>query len=154
MQFDRGKFKSLVHYVIARAGDRDGFGAVKLYKVLWFSDARAYMLTGNPITGETYIREKYGPLPVHALGVLEELSLDGIIRIWDDVHYNHRIRRFSSLTNPDRRRSRSSGRSRLSVNSTHHPVFPRQFGPRLAENLRMMRRARPQPKIAGKLYLR
>jgi hypothetical protein len=102
MQFDREKFKSLVHYVIARAGDRDGFGAVKLYKVLWFSDARAYMLTGNPITGENYIREKYGPVPVHALGVLQELSLDGMIRIWGDVHYNHRIRRFSSLTNPDR----------------------------------------------------
>jgi hypothetical protein len=43
MQFDREKFKSLMHYVIAKAGDEDGFGAVKLYKILWFSDARAYM---------------------------------------------------------------------------------------------------------------
>jgi hypothetical protein len=102
MQFDREKFKSLMHYVIARAGDRDGFGAVKLYKVLWFADARAYMLSGGPITGETYIREKYGPVPVHALGVIDELARDGAIRVWNDVYYNRPIRRFSSLRSPDR----------------------------------------------------
>jgi hypothetical protein len=102
MQFDREKFKSLLHYVIARAGDRDGFGAVKLYKVLWFSDARAYMLHGAPITGETYIREKYGPLPMHAQGVLNELAQQNTIRVWSDVFHNRQIRRFSSLTNPDK----------------------------------------------------
>jgi hypothetical protein len=90
-----------MHYVIARAGDRDGFGAVKLYKVLWFSDARAYMQFGKPITGETYIREKYGPLPIHALGIIHELSLQGAIKVWSDIYYNHPIRRFSALTNPD-----------------------------------------------------
>jgi Protein of unknown function (DUF4065) len=91
-----------MHFVIARAGDRDGFGAVKLYKVLWFSDARAYMLLGKPITGETYIREKHGPLPIHALGVIHELSLQGAIKVRSDVYYNRSIRRFSALTNPDR----------------------------------------------------
>jgi hypothetical protein len=91
-----------MHYVIARGGDRDGFGAVKLYKVLWFSDARAYMLFGKPITGETYIREKYGPLPIHALGIIHELSLQGAIKVWSDTYYNRQVRRFSALTNPDR----------------------------------------------------
>ena len=104
MQFDREKFKSLMHYIIAKAGDEDGFGAVKLYKILWFSDARAYMLSGEPITGETYIREKYGPLPVHAIGVINELVEEGAIRVWNDVYYNRHIRRFRSLRAPDRPR--------------------------------------------------
>jgi hypothetical protein len=102
MQFDRQKFKSLMHYVIAKAGDADDFGAVKLYKILWFSDARAYMLSGTPITGETYIREKYGPLPVHAIGVINELAEKGAIRVWNDAYYNRQIRRFRSLRAPDR----------------------------------------------------
>ena len=51
MAFDREKFKQLVHYVIWKAGKRDWFGATKLNKVLWFADARAYVLTGRPITG-------------------------------------------------------------------------------------------------------
>jgi hypothetical protein len=66
MQFDRDKFKALVHYVIWRAGGRDGIGATKLYKVLWFAEARAFVLSNRPISGETYIREEDGPSPRHA----------------------------------------------------------------------------------------
>jgi hypothetical protein len=63
MVFDRDKFKRLVHYIIWKAGKRDWFGATKLNKVLWFSDTRAYALTGAPITGATYVREQWGPVP-------------------------------------------------------------------------------------------
>ncbi|MGB6541114.1 MAG: Panacea domain-containing protein [Xanthobacteraceae bacterium] len=102
MQFDRDKFKSLLHYVIWKTSDRAGFGTTKLYKVLWFSDARAFMLYKEPITGETYIREKYGPMPRHAAGVLNEMRLGGLIRIWNDRYFNKPIRRFASLEKPDR----------------------------------------------------
>jgi Protein of unknown function (DUF4065) len=102
MQFDRNKFKSLLHYVVWKTGDKDGFGATKLYKVLWFSDARAYMLAREPITGEVYIRDKFGPLPTHALAVIDELSREGAIRVSNDVYYNKPIRHFHSLRLPDR----------------------------------------------------
>jgi hypothetical protein len=102
MQFEHGKFKALLHYVVWKAGDIDGFGATKLYKILWFSDARAYMLFGTPITGETYIREKYGPLPQHAITVLKELANDGAIRISQDEYFNKPIRRFHSERVPDK----------------------------------------------------
>lgn len=49
MSFEREKFKRLFHYVVWKAGKKDGFGATKLYKVLWFSEARTYLLTGEPI---------------------------------------------------------------------------------------------------------
>lgn len=102
MQFDRDKFKSLLHYVVWKAGDSDGFGATKLYKVLWFSDARAFMLSKEPITGEIYIREKYGPLPRHADAMIQELANDGAIKVWNDRYYNKPIRRYKSLRTPDR----------------------------------------------------
>jgi hypothetical protein len=102
MQFDKTKFRSLLHYVIWKTGDREGFGTTKLYKVLWFSDARAFMLYKEPITGETYIRQKYGPMPKHAAGVLNEMQTQGVIRIWIDKYFNQSIRRFESLQNPDR----------------------------------------------------
>lgn len=81
MEFDRPKFKRLVHYIIWKAGKRDWFGATKLNKVLWFVDARAYMLTGKPITGETYIREKFGPVPKHIKPVLNELQRERTVKI-------------------------------------------------------------------------
>lgn len=55
MTFKREKFKRLVHYIIWKAGKRDWFGAVKLNKVLWFSDTEAFAHTGEPITGAKYI---------------------------------------------------------------------------------------------------
>jgi hypothetical protein len=100
--FDRNKFKSLLHYVVWKAGDRDGFGATKLYKVLWFSDARAFMLKRKPITGETYIREKYGPLPKHAMDVITELERDGAIELRNTRYFNKALRQFHSLRTPDR----------------------------------------------------
>ena len=102
MQFDRDKFKALLHYVVWRGGDKDGFGATKLYKVLWFSDARSFILFGEPITGESYVREKYGPLPRHALSVIQELEDDGAIRVWNDTYFNKPIRYFHSLRTPDK----------------------------------------------------
>jgi hypothetical protein len=102
MQFDREKFKAVFHYVVWKAGNIEGFGATKLYKVLWFSDARAFMLLKEPITGEVYIREKFGPLPKHALSVIDELEREGAIRVTQSRFFNRGIRHFESLRRPDR----------------------------------------------------
>jgi hypothetical protein len=98
--FDREKFKSLVHYVIARAGDKPGFGATKLNKVLWFADARLFMLRGRPITGAAYIREKYGPVPQQIMPVRDELVHEGRVRIIPP-HFEYEGWRFRSLRPPE-----------------------------------------------------
>jgi hypothetical protein len=84
MEFDRDKFKRLVHYIAWKAGRRDWFGATKLNKVLWFADARVFVLRGTPITGATYIREKFGPVPRHITLVRAELEREGIIEVIKD----------------------------------------------------------------------
>lgn len=81
MSPDLEKLKSLIHYVAWKAGKRDWFGATKLYKVLWFSDARQFVLTKKPITGATYIREKYGPVPKHAMAIRAQLEKEGAIKV-------------------------------------------------------------------------
>lgn len=100
MQFDRDKFKALVHYIIWKAGARDRFGATKLSKVLWFSDARAFVLAGKPITGAIYIREKWGPVPKQMMPVRAELEREGSIRvIGPRSTYDHT--KFTALVAPD-----------------------------------------------------
>jgi len=49
--FDRSRLKNLIHYVIWVAGAHANFGATKLYKIAWFSDARRFVLSGQSITG-------------------------------------------------------------------------------------------------------
>jgi len=94
--FDRDKFSRLVHYVICKAGNKPGFGATKLNKVLWFAEARHYMLTGKPITGETYIRQKYGPVPKDIRSVTADLKDRGLIQIFDPKQ-EYEGRRFRAI---------------------------------------------------------
>jgi hypothetical protein len=97
MKYDKEKLKRLVHYVAWKAGKRDWFGAVKLNKVLWFADARQFVLTGKPITGAVYIREKFGPVPKHMLQIQAELEKEGLARIVPDKP----LKRLVALKSPD-----------------------------------------------------
>src|SRR5680860_147283 len=101
MTFDKEKFKRLFHYVVWKAGKRDGFGATKLYKVLWFSEARTYVLTGKPIAGAAYIREKHGPVPRLAVPVREELTSEGAIKAWKGKYYDYDMWHFEAKRPPD-----------------------------------------------------
>ena len=101
MQFDRSKFKALVHYIIWKAGAKPAFGATKLNKVLWFSDAKAFVLRGTSITGAKYIREKYGPVPHQIMPVRFELEREGLIDIRSERYYDRNTTRFRSISAPD-----------------------------------------------------
>lgn len=84
MQFNKAKFKLLVRYIAWKAGRRDWFGATKLNKVLWFADARIFVLRGQSITGATYIRQKYGPVPRQIMPIRAELEREGYIKVFEE----------------------------------------------------------------------
>ena len=95
------KFKALVHHVIHMCKDRmDQLGAVRLNKILWFADAFAYQMRGSPITEETYVKRKFGPVPRHILRTLEALQDERKILIVEP-EYPLDTRKFISLGNPN-----------------------------------------------------
>ncbi len=79
MEFNKDKFKALVLYIIWRTSHIDGFGSTKLNKALWFSEARAFEAHGSPITGEQFVRDKFGPRSKHLKEVCAELEDAGLI---------------------------------------------------------------------------
>lgn len=98
-EFDIERLKQLFHYVIRAAGGRPGFGAVKLYKIAWFSDARAFALRGKSITGATYVREEHGPIPKVARAARSALVKSGAISETRGVK-EYEGWRFRSLRDP------------------------------------------------------
>ena len=85
---DRQKFKQLVHYIVSRRShDTDSLGAVKLNKILWLSELRAYHETGYSITDARYIKKEFGPVPASVMPILRELEAEGAIRIREAPHY-------------------------------------------------------------------
>jgi hypothetical protein len=97
MKLDFEKFKHAVHYVIWKTANHKGYGATKLNKVLWFADARVYVLKGHSITGAKYIRERFGPVPTPAMLARDELQKAGPIEIWTD----RKQTRFRTNVKPD-----------------------------------------------------
>lgn len=78
-KFDRGKFKEMVLYFAERAaaGDDQGFGMVKLNKLLYRADFEAFRTLGHSITGESYERQEFGPVARDLPIVLDELAESG-----------------------------------------------------------------------------
>jgi hypothetical protein len=95
--FNAEKFGRAVHYVIWKAANRPKFGAVKLNKVLWFAEARVYVLHRHHMTGEAFLKEQYGPVPKHIIPTRERLKKAGLIEIWEDRGQT----RFRAKTQPD-----------------------------------------------------
>jgi hypothetical protein len=74
------KFKELMLYAAEKSRGDDYFGAIKLNKILFFSDFLAFGLMGEPITGATYKRLGQGPVPAEFSWMRKEIekSHDGV----------------------------------------------------------------------------
>jgi len=93
--YDKAKFKSLVHFVcFKRSGDLSKLGAVKLNKILWLSDFRAYYRLGKSITGARYVKREFGPVPHQILSVLQELQDEGALEVREGKHFGKRKKQF------------------------------------------------------------
>jgi len=101
MKFDRKKFLDTVHYVCHKASDPSVLGAVKLNKVLWYSDVIQYMLTGHAITGEEYVKRQHGPVPRHILSAVDELVAAGRVARGKVDHYGFMKNEYIALVEPD-----------------------------------------------------
>lgn len=98
--FDNAKFTELVHYVCHKS-DREKLGAVKLNKILWFSDIFNFLSWGKSITGESYIKRQRGPVPRHVLTALDKLKNEGAINMSERNVYGYTQREFISLKTPN-----------------------------------------------------
>lgn len=101
MEFNQEKFKALVHYICAKAHDPSVLGATKLNKVLWHSDGLSFIVTGAPITGESYIKRQFGPVPQHILRAMDDLQREGDIVVRNSDYHGFQKREYVSLKEPD-----------------------------------------------------
>ena len=81
MSFDREKFKTLVQYICYRCENPQLLGKTKLNKILWFSDMLHFERTGEPLTGESYVKLTFGPVPTHVDHAIGELQSEGKLSV-------------------------------------------------------------------------
>ena len=82
ISYDEEKLTELVLYVGAKCALDQHYGVLKLNKVLFYSDFRAYRSLGEPITGASYKKYTHGPAP----SVMKRLR-EKLIQIEDAIEY-------------------------------------------------------------------
>jgi hypothetical protein len=75
--YDEKKLAELMLYVAMKCEKHPRFGAIKLNKVLFFSDFIAYARRGRPITGAEYRKRPMGPTATRLLPVQHKLQVQG-----------------------------------------------------------------------------
>lgn len=75
------RFRELIVYISNKCERDQYFGAIKLNKILYYSDFRAYERFGVSLTGRPYFRLKFGPAPRPLVIIQGELIEEGAIRL-------------------------------------------------------------------------
>lgn len=99
-EFNKEKFKQVIHHIIACCGENENVGKTVLYKLLYFSDFDYYELNESKLTGEVYRNIQYGPAPIHFEEVIRELESDGKISESKRGYFNHGQFKYTSKTDP------------------------------------------------------
>jgi uncharacterized phage-associated protein len=101
-EFNKAKFKAVIHLLIDRCEDKPRFGKTVLFKLLYFSDFDYYELYEEKMTGAVYERLPYGPAPSKTEfdTAIDELAEDGII-FYDRIDFDEESYRFRYLSLKD-----------------------------------------------------
>lgn len=87
---ERAKLRELILYIAQKSEGDPRFGKTKLLKILVEADFTFYARTGCSITGHTYEKREFGPIPRGGLAALDELQADGDLQILDRTFHGFR----------------------------------------------------------------
>jgi len=72
------KYINAILYLASNANNK-WFGAKKLAKMLYELDFDVYEEQGQSLTGDTYVKEQYGPLPKRFYEILQKMKDEGYL---------------------------------------------------------------------------
>ena len=99
--FKEDKFKELILHIARRCENDPTFGAVKLNKVLFFSDFFAYMQLGQSITEAEYIKLEHGPAPRLMMPIRDEMEKQDDIVVIQRERFGYQQSRVISRRDAD-----------------------------------------------------
>ena len=77
IHLNKAKLEEAVHYICRVCNEENRLGAVKLNKILYYSDMIHYAKTGKAITGASYAKRQRGPAARQVMTAMENLRRQG-----------------------------------------------------------------------------
>jgi uncharacterized phage-associated protein len=87
------KLNNVVKYIIKVCSNKD-LGAIKLNKILWFSDMLYFKSYNKTMTQGKYVKRQYGPVPFHILQSIQYLERNNIIESREERYNGYTQRKF------------------------------------------------------------
>lgn len=100
--FNLPKFKNVLLYILERCAGKPNVGETLLYKLLYFADFNYYELYEEHLTGATYHKLPYGPVPARLQTVINQMidKEKSIKRIKTD-YFKYKQTRYIPLIKPN-----------------------------------------------------
>jgi transcriptional regulator with XRE-family HTH domain len=95
------KFKNILLYILERCAGKSNVGETVLYKLLYFSDFNYYELYEEHLTGATYRKLPYGPVPQKLDTIIIQMIEQGQLQKVYTEHHGYRQTRCLPLEKPD-----------------------------------------------------
>ncbi len=103
IHLDPVKFENLILYILEKCGGKPNIGETVLYKILYFIDFDSFENLGSPVTGMSYVKLQYGPVPRKKDydAVIKNMKSAGKLNIFTHAYYGKMQCRYVALTQPD-----------------------------------------------------
>jgi hypothetical protein len=100
MTVDMMRLEEAILYICSTARPEDELGAVKLNKILYYSDMLRYAQTGKSITGATYVKRQRGPVPREVVEAINRLKATNRLSTREVSIFDKTRREFDALDEP------------------------------------------------------
>lgn len=103
IKFNEEKLKNIILYVLEKCGGRPNVGETVLYKLLYFLDFDYFELYNKSITGMSYVKLQFGPVPCafEYNPVIRKMVNREELKILNQKYHNKIQKRYIALTNAD-----------------------------------------------------
>jgi transcriptional regulator with XRE-family HTH domain len=95
------KFRNVLLYILERCAGKPNVGETVLYKLLYFSDFNHYELHEEHLTGASYRKLPYGPVPQKLDTILHQMMDDGQLQRVKTVYHGYPQTRYLPLVKAD-----------------------------------------------------
>lgn len=95
--FKADVFENVLLYIVERCADKPNVGKTVLNKLLYFCDFNFYELYEEQLTGASYRKMQYGPVPQELEITIEKLTAKGLIATTENTNNGFRQTRYLPL---------------------------------------------------------
>ena len=99
--FQVNKFKNVLLYILERCAGKPNVGETVLYKLLYFADFNYYELYEDHLTGATYRKLPYGPVPQKLDTIINQMIDKGQLKRVKTEYHGYPQTRYMPLEKAD-----------------------------------------------------